>query len=73
MTMEETDMTSDTADARPTDGDGRAAAGNGMHAAPLLGDLDTIARGLVQTYPLLTLAGAMLGGYVAARLARRVQ
>lgn len=50
-------------------------ANESEHPQPLpppLADAEAVMRGLVQTYPLLTLAGAVLGGYIVARLLRRV-
>ena len=61
---------------RSTDDDRDAPRTNGAdHTLPLppLADAEAVMRGMVQTYPLLTLAGAMLGGYAVARLLRRVR
>lgn len=59
------------------DPDREAPHANGAdHAIPLpppLADAEAVMRGLVQTYPLFTLAGAVLGGYVVARVLRRVR
>lgn len=56
-----------SADAHPT-----ATPDNALPFPPFA-EAEATLRGLVQTYPLLTLAGAVLGGYAVARLLRRIR
>lgn len=67
----------DTDTTHPSDDDRRdAPRANGADRTiplPPLADAEAIVRGMVQTYPLLTLAGAVLGGYAVARLLRRMR
>lgn len=54
-----------------------ASAGADESKQPALGlglaEAEAALRTMVESYPLLTLAGAVVGGYLAARVLRRVR
>ena len=70
MTLESDDVLgNERHTANATDGRGADPA----RPLPPLADAEAVMRSMLQTYPLLTLTGALLGGYTLARLLRRIR